>query len=161
MFDIIFTAMMKNMKSMFIKNVTSLGHLTAKCAEFHDRCIPQHVQKSMDRGIAACKHRQRRDQLQERKKVGREEAEIILKKERLEDLNVWDTCVPATSRTCRAITRKITSQIETANRESKGVSCTHTHISCMHMHIHIHNIHIHSLVCRCQDAVGQDRGTSE
>ena len=121
--------MMDRMQNIFVANAKSLGHLTSKCAEFHARCIPQYAQKSIDRGIAACQHRERRNQLQKKQNIGREEAETIMKEERLADLDVWESCVPAptTTRTCRAITRKITHQLETANRESKGFAHTHTH----------------------------------
>jgi len=111
------------MQNVFIGNAKSLGHLTEKCAQFHERCIPQNVQKSLDRGIAACNYRDRREKLQQEQNIGRDQAEEIMKEERLADLNVWENCAPApaaTSRTCRAFTRKITSQLRTANLESKG-----------------------------------------
>lgn len=125
-----YTDMMKHMQSIFIDNAKSLGKLTSKCAQFHERCIPQKLQRSISRGIDACKHRDRRDKLQEQQKIGRDEAEQIMEEENLKDLDVWETCVPIpkTERTCRAITRKVTSQLMTANLESQGV----------HMHIHIH-----------------------
>ena len=117
-----FIAMMEKMQIVFIQNAKSLGQLTEKCAQFHERCIPQNVQKSLDLGIAACEYRDHRDKLQEKQNIGRDEAEKIMKEERLTDLNVWETCVPAptSSRTCRAFTRKITSQLRKANLESKG-----------------------------------------
>ena len=97
--------------------------------------------KSINRGIAACQHRDHRNQLQKKQNIGREEAETIMKEERLADLDVWQSCVPAptTTRTCRAITRKITHQLETANRESKGFAYTHTHT-----HTHTHTMHAYA-----------------
>lgn len=115
--------MMEKMQNIFVQNAKSLGQLTSKCADFHERCIPQNVQKSIARGIAACQHRDRRDELQKSQKIGREKAETMMKQERVADLNVWESCVPeapTTSRTCRAITRKITHQLQTANFEIKG-----------------------------------------
>ena len=122
--------MMNHMQSIFIENAKSLGQLTAKCAEFHNRCIPKKVQSSLDRGISACNHRDRRDDLQHKEQIGRDEAEQIMQQERMQDLDVWETCVPAqptSARTCRAITRQITTQLRVANHESEGLH-TYTHI---------------------------------
>ena len=137
------TDMMNHMQNIFIENAKSLGQLTSKCAQFHARCIPQKVQKAMDRGISACEHRDRRDKLQEKQSIGRDEAECIMEAEQLKELDVWQTCVPMpkTERACRAITRQVTSQLRTANLESQGV---HTH---GHVHTHttygLHTAHIH------------------
>lgn len=133
--------MMQKMQSIAIQNAKSLGQLTEKCSQFHERCIPQNVQKSLNMGIAACEYRDQRDKLQEKKNIGRQEAETIMEQERLNDLNVWESCVPAptSSRTCRAftrkITRKITSQLRKANLESKGFVGMR-----MHTQTYIHNI---------------------
>lgn len=127
------TDMMKHMQSVFIQNAKSLGQMTSKCAQFHQRCIPQKLQKAINRGISACEHRNHRDELQEQEKIGRDEAESIMEQQKLKDLDVWQTCVPMpkTERTCRAITHQVTSQLMTANLESQGV---HMHI----IHIHTH-----------------------
>ena len=63
-----------------------------------------------------------------------------MNQECLEDLNVWETCVPAqvTAHTCRAITRKVTAQIKTANCENEVL-----HMYTLSMYMHTRHIHIH------------------
>lgn len=125
----LFVEMMNHMQRIFIENAKSLGQLTSKCAEFHNRCIPKKVRSYIDRGISACNHRDRRNDLQQKQKIGRDEAEKIIEEESMKDLDVWQTCVPAkptSARTCRAITRQITSQLRVANLESEGLR-THIH----------------------------------
>ena len=74
----------------------------------------------------AVKHRHDRNKLQQEKKIDRGHAEELLQERRLEDLNVWESCIPkhksgkCTSRKCRAQTRQITSQLKAANLETKG-----------------------------------------
>ena len=104
-----------------------LGDLRSTCAGFHNRCLPKHVRKSLNTGIAAVKHRAKRNKLQDKENIGRLEAEEKMKENRMQDLDVWQDCVPKkkkidikTARSCRAKTRQLTTRIREANLESEG-----------------------------------------
>ena len=122
--------MLKEVQRMSIQQtVTSakvLENVESQFANLHKRCIPEYVQKDLDKGIAAMKHRQDRRQIEEKENVDRCTAEKMMISERLADLDVWENHVtsptPAvtksnSSRERRAITRAITKTLQQANKE--------------------------------------------
>lgn len=104
-----------------------LGDVSQQCANFHNRCIPLYKQKDFEMGIAAVQHRKKRNNLEKENNISRTEAEKILEKDRLSDLNVWEDCVPhpqctkkLSNRDCRVKTRQITKRLQEANKETDG-----------------------------------------
>lgn len=123
--------MMKEIQTFAIgeakRSTRVLSDVSQQCANFHNRCIPQYKQKDYDMGISAVTYRQKRDSLQQQNKISRKKAEEILRQNRLEDLDVWQDCVPlvttktkVSNRGCRVKTRQIAKQLELANKETEG-----------------------------------------
>lgn len=119
--------MIKNVQQVAIheaeRSARVLGQMSKKCVGFHERCIPGYSHQSYNMGISAVQHRNQRNDLQRNQNVNRAKAEEMMKKKRLSDLDIWQDFLPqpapTTSRDCRAVTRKITSQLRTANLENK------------------------------------------
>ena len=91
----------------------------------HARCIPEYTRSSYDMGIDAVQFRKERNNLQKEQKITRDAATKLMKEQRLHDLNVYEQFIPEkevnrTSRTIRATTRQITSQLREANLETEG-----------------------------------------
>lgn len=123
--------MMKQVQKFAIdeaqRSARVLGEVSQQCGRFHNRCIPQYKQKNYDLGISAVKHRQKRNSLEKENNVSREQAEDMIKKDRLSDLNVWQDCVPditepvkVSNRNSRVKTRQITKRLQEANKETQG-----------------------------------------
>lgn len=100
------------------------GEMSAYSINFHKRCIPEHSQNSYNIGIDAVKYREERNNLQKENKMSRGDADKVMKTKRLADLDVWENFVVqdclSTARSCRAKTRQITSQLQMANKITKG-----------------------------------------
>lgn len=108
------------------RSTRTFGKLYSQNEEFHHRCVPKHVRKSLDLDIAATQYREQRNALQKKKKVSRDEAAQIMVKQQLSDLDVWRECIPEekeiapTARAARARTRQITARLQRTNKETEG-----------------------------------------
>lgn len=124
-----FFTMMQSLQDFVMDGATqsckNLGKLSGNLNAMHTRCIPEYSRTSYNIGIEAVNFRKERNELQKRKSIGREAAEELMRKQRLEDLTIYQDFIPEdekprTSRTIRTTTRQITSQLRAANLETVG-----------------------------------------
>ena len=122
-------AMMKTLQDFVLEGATkaaqNLGNISQKLNSMHQRCIPEYTRQSYDLGIDAVKFRMDHNKLQKNEGIDRQAAEELMRAQRLQDLNIFQEFIPKqkpprTSRTIRAVTRQITSQLNAANLETKN-----------------------------------------
>ena len=93
--------MLKEVQRMSIQQTVAseqvLQNVEAQFVNLHERFIPEHVQKGLDKGIAAVQHhKDRATQIEEKENVDREVVGNVLNSQCLSDLDAWENCVTST-----------------------------------------------------------------